>query len=154
MQIIYLPAAYKQGYVSFQQRMAEAIMDAPWQQRQIVTAHPLLMQAAQRKADNMVRLRSFAHTLSNGETANENVRAVGFVLPSWYPQKGNQVESFSVGVQDPVESANLLFKHATHTDHMAGTGSFYSTHDAIGVGYSITDEGRAVFVFISAPNIG
>ncbi len=106
-----------------------------------------LAQAAQAQAD-WLAVNDFAgdpHAGANGSTANERVRAAGYRLPSYWPVRGNQVESVTRSWDDPAEAARDLAAHAGHRDHMLCQG-WFAEHTVWGCGHSAT-----YYVVVTAP---
>lgn len=132
----------------------EIVIAAGWQQRQGIIIHPILMRAAQAKAEHMAVMNYFAHTSPDGVTPNELARRVGYILPDWYPQRGNNIESIYIGHDEPEEPIKGWFNSPRHHDHLVGQGDFYRSQNAIAVGTAIAQDGRSIWVFHSAPNMG
>lgn len=126
---------------------------AGWQQRKDIAVHFLLMQAAQLRADDMARRGYFSHTNPEGVTPNEVVRNLGYRLPDWYSAKGNNIESLYIGHDEPEEPVRSWFDSPKHHDHLVGEG-FYRNQNALGVGTAIAQDGRSIWVFLSAPDMG
>lgn len=148
----YLAAVEKQ--VDNKVEVLRIIMTAGWQKRRDAVIHPLLMLAAQKKAEDMVRKKYFSHNSPSGFTPNENVRSVGYTLPPWYPTKGNNVESIYGGSDNPESVVSAWFNSPHHHDHIAGATDFYAGQGAVGIGSAPVGDGGWVFVFLSAPNMG
>lgn len=109
-----------------------------------------LAQAAQAQAD-WLAVNDFAgdpHAGANGSTANERVRAAGYRLPSYWPVRGNQVESVTRSWDAPDEAARDLAAHAGHRDHMLSLG-WFAGHTVWGCGQSAT-----YYVVVTAPPMG
>jgi uncharacterized protein YkwD len=130
------------------------ILLAGWQKRTNPVPHPLLMEAAQRRAEDMARRGYLSHTSPDGVTPNEVVRSVGYRLPDWYPEKGNNVESLYLGHDEPEEPVRSWFDSPKHHDHLVGEGKFYGSQTALGIGTAVAKDGRQIWVLISAPNTG
>jgi len=106
-----------------------------------------LAQAAQAQAE-WLAANDFAgdpHAGAGGSTANERVRAAGYRLPSYWPVRGNQVESVTRSWDAPDEAARDLAAHAGHRDHMLSIG-WFAGHTVWGVGHSAT-----YYVVVTAP---
>jgi len=106
-----------------------------------------LAQAAQTQAD-WLAINDFAddpHAGAGGSTANERVRAAGYTLPSYWPARGNQVESVTRSWDAPDEAARDLAAHAGHRDHMLSIG-WFAGHTVWGIGQSAT-----YYVLVTAP---
>lgn len=151
---LYLPYIEKHSKVIADvYKLADLIMYAAWQERAPIYIDLRLMLAAQRKAEDMAKHDYFAHTNPFGFTANENVRAAGYKLPDYYSEKGNQVESLYIGHDEPEEAVKGWLESSSHHDHIAGRNDFYRGQPAIGVGTAVAQDGRQLWVFISAPGM-
>ena len=106
-----------------------------------------LAAAAQEQADWLAAndFAADAHGGANGSTANERVRATGYRLPSYWPARGNQVESVTRSWDAPDEAARDLAAHDTHRDHVLGLG-WFAGHTQYGVGHAQT-----YYVLVTAP---
>jgi hypothetical protein len=134
------------------QQLAVTIAEASWQQRVGTQIYPLLMQAAQWKAEHMAVNAYFGHIDPWGGSPNDYVRAHGYPLPSYYPVHGNNVESLYSG-WETVERAILAWTNSErHRIHLRGENDFYRAQIFIGTGRALHWEGRSwLWVFISAP---
>lgn len=74
------------------------------------------------------------HVGAGGTLSNERVRAGGYRLPSWYPQRGNHVESCARHNDDPATVIAALAAHHGHREHLLGLGG-YENHTVYGVGH-------------------
>jgi uncharacterized protein YkwD len=133
------------------ERLARMILEAPWQKRENGYMDSRLMEAAQYKANDMVARDYFSHTSPTGETPNAYVRAHDYILPNWYPQVGNNVESIYAGFYDPNRVLDTWLNSPPHRKHVTGEESFYAGQRAVGVGLAIESDGGNFWVFISAP---
>lgn len=106
-----------------------------------------LAQAAQQQAAWLAAydFADDAHDGAEGSTANERVRASGYTLPSYWPARGNQVESVTRSWDAPDEAARDLASHDTHRDHVLVQG-WFSQHTVWGIGHSAT-----YYVLVTAP---
>lgn len=159
MSKIFLPSIKKDGEVAEEPEIPpdtlaidifNLIAASPHQQRRVLRIHPLLMQAAHAKADDMSALNYFAHTSPSGVTANENIRKTGYKLPDYYPIKGNMCESLSVGGGKPEDNVAGWYGSEKHKAHVFGLDSFYRDQECIGVGHAKAQDDRHLYVFISA----
>lgn len=151
---LYLPFIEKhEKVIASVYRLADLIMYAAWQERSPIYMDLRLMQAAQLKANSMAEFDYFSHTSPTGLTPNEVVRSTGYRLPSFYAEKGNQVESLYIGHDEPEEAVKGWLESPSHHDHIAGRTDFYRGHSAIGVGTAVAKDGRQLWVFMSAPGM-
>lgn len=135
---------------------------ADWQQRPRLTAHPILMDVAQARAEYIanvpdIRAVQSDHTFGDGlPSPNQWAREAGYPLPDWYPA-GNSIESFATGYRDRdgtiLGSAALdaWLDSPKHRAHVAGEGSFFGAQVYAGVGVTFTGRYKPAWVFISAP---
>lgn len=159
---IFLPSVKKEGEIdepeippdTLAMDIFNLIAASPHQQRRGMRIHPLLMIAAQAKAEDMSALNYFAHTSPSGETANENIRKTGYKLPDYYPVKGNMCESLSVGGNRPADNVAGWYRSERHRGHVFGLDSFYRNQECIGVGHAKAQDDRHLYVFISAVCMG
>lgn len=159
---IYLPEIEDQRPVlspdeSLADTLYRIIRDSRDQRRNksMMMRHLFLDQAAQQKANDMVRLGYFAHTSPSDVSANQNVRNTGYRLPERYPLNGNNVESLYVGANNPQDVADTWLASDYHRFHVYGQDAFFRDQNCIGVGYALfpKEENCGYWVFISAPCI-
>lgn len=136
--------------------MLSLIRRAAWQRRAEVRCHPVLVAAAQSKADEMARLIYASHTSPTGAGPNDNVRAHGYELPEWYGSgpEANNVESFAAGF--PYSAPEIVLAawqtSPSHWQHVAALHPFFVGQECAAVGYSHTPGGfYHYWVFLSAP---
>lgn len=146
---VYLPAVYNK--INLVEALIRLILNSSWQQREDPYADPILVRAAQNKADDMAKRDYFSHVDPDGGTVNEYIRAAGYRLPDYYPQKGNNCESIVIGASTPEGAIEAWLNSPSHRIHLQGEIDFYRSQRAIGVGMSKAKDGRTIFVFISAP---
>lgn len=93
------------------------------------------------------------HTTPDGDTPNELVRRAGYVLPSYYPTKGNMVESIAAGYASADECWAAWMDSASHSAHVLALDSFYCDQTNVGVGYFHSAKSHYVHYWcvISAP---
>lgn len=129
----------------------ELIKNSPYQQRKLMIRNLLLDLAAQKKADDMAEKDYFSHTSPDGITANENVRSVGYKLPDYYAEKGNNCESLSIGGNRPEDNVAGWLGSPKHRPHVFGDPTFYIQQECIGIGKAVNKaDGRNIYVFLSA----
>lgn len=134
--------------------MLSLIRRAAWQRRAEVRCHPVLVAAAQAKADEMARLIYASHTSPTGAGPNDNARAHGYELPEWYAAGGNNVESFAAGF--PYHAPEIVLAawqtSSSHWQHVAALHPFFVGQECAAVGYAYTPGGfYHYWVFLSAP---
>lgn len=140
------------GQNSDEDLMFWLLLSSPDQKRIRMERNVLLDLAAAIKAQEMAEKNYFSHTSPEGITANQNVRSVGFVLPDYYPVKGNNVESLSIGGNSLQSVVNGWFGSPKHRPHVFGENNFYLNQNCVGIGKAINrTDSRQIYVFISAP---
>jgi len=136
-------------------KLFRLIRDSDIQQRDRskMVRHPLLDQAAQRKANDMAAKHYFAHTSPSGVSANQNVRTTGYRLPEWYPLNGNNVESLFIGSDLPEDAAGAWLDSDHHRPHVYAEDNFFRNQNCIGTAYAPFpgEEHRGYWVYLSAP---
>lgn len=139
-------------YNSDEDVLYELIRNSSFQKRLNMSRSFMLDQAARKKAFDMAENNYFAHTAPDGKTANENVREMGYVLPDFYPVKGNNIESLSIGGNHPEDTLNGWLNSPKHRPHVFGENEFYLKQQCIGIGKAVSQtDGRNIYVFISCP---
>lgn len=88
------------------------------------------------------------HVGRGHSTPNERVRAVGVTLPSYWPQKGNQVESCARTHKGTARALQLWIESPAHHDHVLHEG-WFSEH--IMWGFANADDD---YVFLACPKGG
>lgn len=158
--ILFLPSLHKQGLVSgqppFDVKRTELflrIKNHAEQRRKKMDRHPLLDEAAQNKAEDMVGRDYFSHTSPDGLSANENILLTGYRIPDYYAKKGNNGESIYKGhIGEPNDRPVRAWYESTgHRIHVFAWDKFYSIQECIGVGWSESSRDKAYVVFISMP---
>ncbi|HRK30296.1 MAG TPA: hypothetical protein PLD59_04385 [Tepidisphaeraceae bacterium] len=96
-------------------------------------------------AVEMATFNYFAHTSAvTGKAPNRMARDAGYVLPGFYPDDQNFIESLAAGsflsYQSAVAPLNALLvdqglNPPGHRIHLLAMDPFYETHNEIGVGY-------------------
>lgn len=155
----YLPSVHGNGLAA-QADTAQAaallalIRTHPQQRRASMTVHPLLMQVAQARAQDMAQRDYFSHTDPDGYGPNWHVRQAGYVLPDWYGQHmaANNVESIHAGGVDAAMVVDGWMHSESHSVHMLGTLPFYADQIDVGAGYAmrVGTVYTKYWVFISA----
>ena len=84
-----------------------------------------------RRADMEETDGALGHLSSDGRTPNEVVEDYGFLLPWWWPDSGNNVETIFGGPEERLLPSVL--GSALHRSHLLGQGG-YAAHREIGRG--------------------
>ncbi len=116
-------------------QLAELLRNDVNQQRSTLGCNPILSQVAQARAEDMARRGYFDHTNPDGLTPNRLVLNAGYVLPKYYPQDGNTIESIAGGTTTPAETWRALMDSPGHRMHIVAEDSFYAKQVDFGVGY-------------------
>lgn len=116
-------------------QLANLMRSAPEQQRKSLGCNPILSKVAQERAEDMARRGYFDHTNPDGLGPNAMVLAAGYVLPKYYPQDGNNIESIAGGTQTVEETWNALINSPSHRTHLLAENKFYQRQTDFGVGY-------------------
>lgn len=157
---IFLPSVKKEGETELPPlplpdmsatAILELIINSPYQQRKTLRIHPLLMQAAQYKADDMAGRNYFAHISPTGEASTDYIRATGYILPDYYKAGHNYCESISVGGNRPEDNVAGWYGSEHHKNHVFGFDKFYRGQECIGAGHAKAQDGRHLYAFLSAP---
>lgn len=137
-------------------QMAEILVTSSWQKREGMVCHPLLIQAAQAKAEEMTKQNYLSHTSPSGVTANQNIKNFGYPLP--YDSSGNYVESIAGGYSENHgpgvnKMYDALLKSPTHFNHITGSTNFFVRQLCYGVGYYYLEGSNYgyYYVILTAP---
>lgn len=142
-------------------QMVHYFRTAPWQKRDNLIENSYLSFVAHMRAIDMCSRNYFAHVDPDGLWPNFHVRNTGYVLPDWYKDDSNQVESLAKGftrVQDllnedgSIKESGVLDaweRSPSHHDHVTGSGH-WASHTIFGVGI-LEGENCNFHVLITAP---
>ena len=154
----YLPVIAKPHGFDVTAQIAEFVTlmrDDPQQQRERVMPHPVLMQVAQARAEDLVQRDYMAHVDPDGLGPNWHVREGGYALPDWYSQdpNANNIESIGGGYPAAINFWTAISTSPRHRDHALGLISFYAQQKQIGVGCAYRDGSRhsPAWVLLSTP---
>lgn len=154
---IFIPIA-NTGSALFNEKediLFDLIKNSSYQQRVSMHKHPLLWLAAKIKANDMSQNNYFSHISPLGISPNQIVRSVGYILPDYYPDLGNNVESLAIGGENLEDTVKAWLESKTgHRLHVFGEIDFYRKQECIGIGQSVAKDGRNISVFLSAPCMG
>lgn len=139
--------------------LAELMRTHPGQHRASMRCHPLLVQVAQARANDMYVRKYFGHCDPDSRCPNWHVRQTGYRLPGHYPDNGNSIESISANHRDAAHSWQAFLDSPPHKRHVLGEIGFFREQQCYGVGYA--DERRRsdpipfpvirAYVIITAP---
>lgn len=154
---IFLPSVKNESGVSGESSPADELFDlfagSPLQQRAVCIWHPLLAQAAQSHAEDMLHRGYFSHTSPEGVWSNKRVRITGYRLVDWFRDDTNNVESIGAGYATVGELWQAWLLSPMHRLHVLGEQS-YGIQINVGVGYA-AQVGAPLFgvtwVLVSAP---
>lgn len=104
-----------------------------------------LVASARFHADEMANFNYFDHQSHvTGDWPNKMARDHGYVLPSFYPNDQNNIESIAAGnlIDTALESLTLLIEDAGldppgHRIHLLAMVPFFAGHREIGVGHAL-----------------
>lgn len=150
---LYLPAVKRETVevgASYKDELFNLIFKSSLQRRTKLTRHALLDKAAQIRANDMATKNYFAHTSPEGVTVNEVIRSCGYVLPSYYPIKGNNCESLHMGNGNAAEVYQGWVQSPSHSKQVFGTDDFFKVQEQAGVGIARSKVGRYYTVFLTA----
>lgn len=104
--------------------------------REYLVRDKRLDQIAKLRCEDMAHRGYFAHVTPEGKFANKILRDEGWILPSFYPDDRNNVESLSgAGTGNPKQHWEGLIGSEHHRDHVLGLNSFWRSHRYVGIGY-------------------
>ena len=115
-------------------KLSDFFIHAEWQKRKDIICHPLLVQAAQHKAERMANENFFEHITPDGIYPNENAKNFGYPLP--YKTKENNIESIGAGMRDLEILFEMFLKSPAHYNHITGSTEFFRNQRNLGVGYA------------------
>lgn len=150
---IYLPTIKKDDSpknLMYREDLYRLIFEDSLQQRDFMLEHVLLEMSAQIRADDMAEREYFSHTSPDGTTVNEVIRSTGYILPSYYPLKGNSCESIHMGNGSAKEVLEGWTNSFSHSNHIFGKIDFFRNQKCVGIGIAKSKLGRFYTVFISA----
>jgi uncharacterized protein YkwD len=123
--------------------------DDPDQQRSSLSRNDTLAQVARARAVDMANRAYFGHETPEGYMANYLVESAGYLLPSYYPDNGNNVESIALNYLTAADVWAAWSKSAGHRPHIMGEETFYAEQNEYGIGYAENADGR-YWVLITA----
>lgn len=102
------------------------------QQRRMLLWDTRLAIAAQRRAAAQFG-DGLSHYDVNGVGPNAYAMYAGFVLPAYYADNGNQIESLTAGTSNPQAAFESLARSPSHKVHIFGENDFFREQDRIGI---------------------
>lgn len=136
---IFLPSVKNEGGVAGESSPADelfALMVAdPGQKRVGMRLDARLAKAAQLHCEDCLRRGYFSHETPEGVWSNKRVRLTGYVLPNWYDDDKNYVESLDGGQQTVELAWQAWLDSPVHRTHVLGLIPFYAEQICVGVGY-------------------
>lgn len=155
---VFIPTIRRDGIFYDQSAESDLLFDlirtSPYQQRKNISRHQLLDRAAFKKAQDLIINNYFAHLSPSGVNANQLVRSVGYVLPDYYLDSKNFVESLAIHTGTMEQVLQMWYDSPAHKTHLFGENKFFREQECVGVGNAKGSRGRAVYVFISCPCSG
>ena len=133
--------------------LADVLTHSSGQHRPFLVADPILSQVARDRAADMAQRGYFDHINPDGHGANYLVRKAGYVLPSYYPSDGNNLESISGGFTSAAAAWDDWMNSPDHKTHLLAEESFFATQTSFGVGYFADPAStyKHYWVIITAP---
>ena len=133
--------------------LADVLTHSSGQHRPFMVADPILSQVARDRAADMAQRGYFDHINPDGHGANYLVRKAGYVLPSYYPGDGNNLESISGGFTSAAAAWDDWMNSPEHKTHLLAEESFFATQTSFGVGYFADPAStyKYYWVVITAP---
>jgi hypothetical protein len=78
------------------------------------------------------------HIGRNNSYPNERARDEGYILPDYYKDDSNNIESCIRTSQEPLDAVNGLYNSPSHYNHITGQG-WFEDHIVYGIGYCEND---------------
>lgn len=123
--------------------------DDPNQGRKQVICSDTLTSIAQARASDMATRQYFGHIDPDGVTPNEWAARLGCVLPSFYPAKGNTIESIGLNYFSAQDAWNAFLSSPGHRTHVLGLDPAFAQEELVGIGY-VQNGWGAVTVIVSS----
>lgn len=136
-----------------EQALFQLIATHTQQRRAVCVLDSVLCKVAHAHAEDMAQHNFFSHTNLEGHGPNWRIRQAGYVLPSYYPAEGNNVESIAGGQATAKLALDGWLHSPSHIVHVLGQLDFYRAQTQVGAGYAYkhgTTYGH-YWVFLSAP---
>lgn len=112
------------------------------QHRQSPTRNDILSQVARARAEDMATRNYFSHTNPDGHQANFLVEQAGYLLPDYYPNDGNNIESIGLNYSTAADAWQAWKNSPAHRVHILGEDPFYAEQTDYGVGYAESSNGK------------
>lgn len=119
------------------------------QHRQNPKLDDILSKVARARALDMANRNYFSHTNPDGHEANFLVEQAGYLLPDYYPNDGNNIESIGLNYASAAEAWQAWKDSPAHRVHVLGEEAFYAEQTDYGIGYAETNNGK-YWVLITA----
>lgn len=152
------PVVLPCGFNRLAHRLFELIRDDPNQQRDRtkIVCHPVLVQVAQAKAQDMLDRDYYTHVDPDGHGADWLVQQAGYELPGSYGTglSTNYIESIAKNTPTAERVFMRFLASPPHRRHLLGETSHFREQTCFGVGFSGTYPTSALYwCVISAPPI-
>jgi len=126
-----------------QEQQVEALFrNDPEQHRQNPTRNDTLSQVARARAEDMAQRNYFSHTNPDGHLANYMVEQAGYLLPDFYPNNDNNIESIGKNYATPADAWQAWKNSPAHRVHVLGEETFYAAQTDYGIGYAENANGK------------
>jgi len=137
------------GFNTQEQALADLLVNDSNQQRPSLNCNPILAQVAHARAVDMATRMYFGHETPEGYMANYLVESAGYLLPSYYPDNGNNIESIGLNYATADEAWTAWTDSPGHRLHVLGEETFYAEQNEYGIGYAENADER-YWVLITA----
>ena len=130
------------------------IKNDPAQGRAQCIWNEVLADVAEARILSMAKDGWHGHTDPQGRGANWWARSFGYVLPDWYGDESNNIESLNRGGWGNVDNAMKSWLGSpAHARHILGQGDFFAAQIHIGVAYlhDEASESKHYWCVLSAP---
>jgi len=156
--ISFVGSAFAADSSSVRSTIAHLMESDRRQHRRDLTADPILMSVATKRAQDMANRGYFNHVNPEGIGPNYLLGKAGYPLPAcWLHSKSsNYVESICAGYSTPELAWAGFMRSAPHKKHLLGLSSFYAGQTRYGIGFAYNPAAplKYYYVVITAPPPG
>lgn len=156
--VLFLPGDAKADNPAIENEIINLATIDSGQLRAEIIVDPILTQAAQLKADDLIDRNYLAHVNPDGFGPNYLIQALDYFLPAGYDntRPGNNIESIFEDRGFGLPNAQLAWdgwlNSPSHRTHVLGENAFFAGQTRVGVGVASDPETeRNVYVFFTAP---
>jgi uncharacterized protein YkwD len=148
-----IPARVLTNEESQERAIALFLVNAPDQQRPVLRPHPILVQVARLRAQDMARRRYFSHVSPDGTAANYLVEKAGYRLPAHYDHRiaANNIESIAAGNENPDRTWRQWMNSPPHRRHVLELDNNWAdVHYGVGYAFDAGSPYRHYWVVLTA----